>query len=277
MHINLNGNWQVTSTPLSLTGAEGYQEITSAPREWMQAQVPGEIHLDLLRAGKMDDPELSDNARRCRWPEGHAWWYRTTFTVSPEFRAQERQLLILDGVDLCGQIFLNGVLLGTTENAFAEHRFAVRRALREGENELVIRVTSGTETVVRQEDESQFVDIHDVRSFRSRRLLRKPQYVYGWDWTDPLPNIGLWRGARLEGYNGAMIADFRLDTLIEDGRVSLVGEAMLENLHPWVERECALEISLTPPEGTAITCRLERRLPMGHTAVPVRLELPDAQ
>ncbi|MHB9022595.1 MAG: glycoside hydrolase family 2 protein [Armatimonadota bacterium] len=275
--INLNGNWQVSSTPLSLTGDAGYKEVTSTSREWMPAQVPGEIHLDLMRAGKMDDPEISDNARRSRWPEEHAWWYRMTFTVPDDFRALERQLLILDGVDLCGQVFLNGTLLGTTDNAFVEHQFSTKRALRDGENELVVRVTCGTELIGEMEEGQKYEGIYDIRSFRSRRLLRKPQYVYGWDWNDPLPNIGLWRGVSLEGRNGAVITDFRLDTLIEGGQVSLVGEAVLENLHPWIERECALEITLIPPEGKPLVCRIDRRLPMGRSAVPLRLEVPDAQ
>src|SRR3974390_1041434 len=76
--LSLNGVWSVTPMPLPAAGEDGYRALIKTNSESFRAQVPGEIHLDLMRAGRMEDPDVSDNAReRCRWPEQYSWWYRT--------------------------------------------------------------------------------------------------------------------------------------------------------------------------------------------------------
>jgi len=145
----LAGTWSVAALPLDVQGEEGYKLFTASDAERMPAQVPGEIHLDLMRAGKMEDPSVSDNARtQGRWPEEHSWWYRTEFTLPAGFREHFRQRLAFDGIDLWGQVFVNGSLVGETKNAFSAHEFDVSSLLKEGTNELVVRVTSGTELVL---------------------------------------------------------------------------------------------------------------------------------
>jgi beta-mannosidase len=267
--ISLNGIWAVAPTSLAGTVAEA--------TEWLEAAVPGEVHLDLVRAGRMDDPAVSDHARSSgRWPEEHAWWYRTTITVDDAFLAHERQELVFDGLDCFAQVYLNETLVGTACNAFVGHRFGVRNVLRAGENTLVVRLTAGTELVQDKPHLGNwFSDIYTVRNFTMQRFLRKPQYQYGWDWNDPLPTIGIWREARLEGRSGADFAELRLDTVIEDEAVALVGQAVLENLHPWEERRCVLALTLEPPEGAPITQETALLLPMGKSAAPLRLEVPD--
>ena len=59
-----------------------------------------------------------------------------------------------------------------------------------------------------------------------RIWLRKPQFAWGWDWVDGLPNIGLWRGVRLEGRRRAGGHDLRVDTVRTQDRVSLEMEAV---------------------------------------------------
>jgi beta-mannosidase len=109
-----------------------------------------------------------------------------------------------------------------------------------------------------------------------RKWLRKPQFTYGWDWVDALPNIGIWRSVHLEGRTYAVLQDLRLDTLRMDGRVLLELEAVVENLHPWSERACELVIEIRPPEQGAL---LRRRYPVdalpGKNTVEDTFEIPD--
>ena len=49
-------------------------------------------------------------------------------------------------------------------------------------------------------------DITGHRMWGGRKWLRKPQFTYGWDWVDALPNIGIWRSVRLEGRTQARAA-----------------------------------------------------------------------
>ena len=196
--LSLNGAWTITALPLEAEGEGGYKMFTETNAERLAAQVPGEVHLDLMRFGRMPDPDISDNAReRCRWPEEHSWWYRTEFTPPAGFLQNLRQRIVFEGIDLYGQIFVNGKLAGTSKDAFATIDLNVKGLLHEGTNELVVRVTSGTELLPTEGRGTGFGDIYSVRSFDQRRLLRKPAFSYGWDWCDPLPNIGLWRGVSL--------------------------------------------------------------------------------
>lgn len=277
--ISLNGNWTVCPTPLTVEGEAGCREVPTTYEGWISALVPGEIHLDLMRAGQMEDPEISDNARRSRWPEEHAWWYRTTFEVSEEFLAHERQRLIFDGLDCHAQVFLNERLIGTACNAFIPHHFDVRGVLQAGSNDLLVRLTAGTELIEEREPLRELVadPVYEVRNFTKQRYLRKPQYQYGWDWNDPLPNIGIWRGVRLEGRSYVVIQDLRLDTVIQGKRVFLDGQVVLENLHPWAERPCRCEVVITPPEGDPVCQQVDISLPMGRTAIPLHMEIPDPQ
>ena len=276
--LSLNGNWTLTALPLEAEGESGYKMFTKTNAERLPAQVPGEVHLDLMRLGRMPDPDISDNAREhCRWPEEHSWWYRTEFTPPPGFLKNLRQQIIFEGIDFYGQIFVNGKLAGTTKDSFATFDLDVKRLLHEGANELVVRVTSGTELLPKEGRGAGFRDVYSVRSFDQRRLLRKPAFSYGWDWCDPLPNIGLWRGVRLEGRTKVVVYHLRLDTVIRNSDVSLEGEVILENLHPWSEFPCVLELQVDPPQGKPLIQRIDIDAMVGRTAIPCRIHIPNAQ
>jgi beta-mannosidase len=281
--LSLNGTWSVAALPLDAEGGDGYRRFLRDRTERTPAQVPGEIHLDLMRVGRMADPSISDNARaRCRWPEQHSWWYRTEFIVPEGFRRHLRQQLIFEGIDLFGQIFVNGRLAGSTENAFAAAVFDVKSLLREGMNELVVRVTSGMELIPPRSDDKTVFGGRDstyfIRFWDVHRSLRKPDYsAYGHDWCDPLPNIGIWRGVRLEGRTQVIIDFLRLDTAITGQEVTLEGEVRLENLHPWSEIPVTLELRVEPPRGTEFVQRLAIGVPVGLVSVPCRFVIPEAQ
>ncbi len=276
--LSLVGPWQVTPMPLTAEGEAGYRSFMQTNPQVVAAQVPGEIHLDLMRAGLMEDPDIGDNARQhCRWPEQHSWWYRTEFIVPAGFRHHLRQRLVFDGIDLYGQVFVNGKLAGTSKDAFAPAAFEVKRLLREGANELVVRVTSGTELIPPGDRGTGFSGLYVGRSFDQRRLLRKPAYAYGWDWCDPLPNIGIWRGVRLEGRSKVVIDHLRMDTAIRGKQVYLEGEVTLDNLHPWSGTNCVLELQLDPPQGKPIIHRRHLPVQVGHSTVSCRLAIPQPQ
>lgn len=304
--IDLNGTWSVRAEPLGRIGETGVEEIGNAEDGWLPAQVPGEIHLDLIRAGQMLEPTIGANMPGCRWPETKSWWYRRVFELDPEFLQHERQQLVFDGMDLYAQVFVNGRLAGEAADAFVPVTFDLKKFLRAGQNDLVVRLTAGSELA---KDEtpagqgqpwkpnraaqgeipnpmsragtgttSQQGELYAHRGWAGRKWLRKPQFSYGWDWVDALPNIGIWRGVHLEGRTGAIIQDLRLDTLIRAGRVFLEMEAILENLHPWSERRVTLELVIQPPDGgQAVRCSYPVDTPPGRIPVRDVFEIPDAK
>ncbi len=280
--ITLNGTWSVCKAPLDCEGEKGLRRVQRRRRGWLQAGVPGEIHLDLIRAGKMPEPLESDNIAQCRWPEEHSWWYRRTFAVQAAFLQYERQELVFEGLDLHAQVFLNSELVASAANAFIAARVAVNRLLCQGKNELVVRMTAGSELAAQRETApapEHPEELYATRYWPPRRWLRKPAFAYGWDWIEPLPNIGITGDVRLEGHSHAVLADLRLDTVRQGERVFLETEAVVENIHPYSERGAALEITIVPPCGKAKTVRQRTplELPPGRATVRDMIHLPDPQ
>jgi beta-mannosidase len=296
--LTLDGTWSVRPADFACSGLTGLAQVAQQTDGWLPAQVPGEIHLDLMRAGQMPEPTMGTNMPACRWPETKSWWYRTSFHIDEAFTRHERQHLVFDGLDLYAQVFVNGQLAGEAANAFVPAVFDVRPLLRAGQNDLVVRLTAGSELArdtgpmpnqVQPGNHSavppgevpnpaQAGDITGHRMWAGRKWLRKPQFTYGWDWVDALPNIGLWRGVRLEGHSHALLHDLRLDTLLDGGKARLELAALVENLHPWAERACELIVEIDPPDDGP---GLRRAYPLlaqpGRNAVADEIEVPAPQ
>lgn len=293
--VDLNGKWAVRAESLDCHGIENLEKALSARGGWIEARVPGEIHLDLIRAGQMPEPTVGTNMPSCRWPETKSWWYRRRFKIAAGFLKHERQQLVFDGLDLYAQVFLNGSMVGEVKNAFVPAIFDVRQFLRVGANELVVRLTSGHELALAAEGRTpdmvkgdlsltasasvpnpvREADPYGHRMWEGRRWLRKPQFSYGWDWVDALPNIGIWRAVRLEGRSHAVLHDLRLDTVREGNRVALEMEAIIENLHFGSERVGALALTIAPPDGgKEIRRRYEASLPPSRVSIKDVIAVP---
>ena len=193
---------------------------------------------------------------------------------------QERQELVFDGIDLYGQVFLNGAFLGEARNAFVPASFNVRHKIKTRRNELIVRVTAGTDLVPSDEQPrpvSRKVYGNRQCWFDSEmgglKALRKPQFSAGWDWVDALPNIGIWRSVFLRGASGVVLDDVRLDTVIEGDKVFVDALVTVENIHPWSERPCRVELTLTPPSGKAVRQVWTHGAPPGLSPLRERLEI----
>ena len=70
--ISLNSGWE-------------FRQLGAADNsaEWRPAQVPGDVHLDLLRNKLIPDPFYRDNEAKLQWIENADWEYRTTFRRRP--------------------------------------------------------------------------------------------------------------------------------------------------------------------------------------------------
>lgn len=68
MILSLNGKWKVRDENLSCKNITGFKTVMHTNSGWMPARAPGEIHLDLIRAGCLDEPLVSLNAKKSRIP-----------------------------------------------------------------------------------------------------------------------------------------------------------------------------------------------------------------
>ncbi|HTQ09611.1 MAG TPA: hypothetical protein VMI31_06025, partial [Fimbriimonadaceae bacterium] len=271
----LDGTWQVARLPLEADGQAGLDEFRKGGAKTISAQVPGEIHLDLMRAGEMADPSIDANSRKDRWPERFSWWYHRTFWTSKDFVKQELQELVFDGLIYNAEVFLNGKLIGTSRNALVAQRFNVTGLVKPDENDLVVRLTSGYELINEVDQDFTGQGLYKNReNFPARQKLRAPPYQSGWDWNDTLPNIGIWRSVSLVGRSWAAIDQVRMDTVIDHGRVFLKGDVSIRNLRPWLRTECILGLKLQQPEGDPIVLDKELMLGIGLNHIPCEIAIP---
>ena len=82
--LDLSGTWKVRWSD-GVRGRPEYanQDVTD-PDRYMDAQVPGEIHLDAWRAGWIPDPYVGTNCLASRWIEECVWSYRRHFAAPRE-------------------------------------------------------------------------------------------------------------------------------------------------------------------------------------------------
>ena len=219
-------------------------------RSWIPATVPGCIHTDLRRAGKIPDPFWSSNEKSLAWIENENWVYRCEFKVGKDFLAGNHLELVAEGLDTFAVLTLNGKEIGRTENMFLARRMDVARVLKAGRNALEIAFRSPMEIIRGRITPDHLPEWCDPVGGAS--LVRKEQCSFGWDWGPRFPTSGIWLPIYLEGWKenriesvgvvqdhtaGHVALTFRPalarkgDAIIR-GTVSLVGKkvASVENL-----------------------------------------------
>jgi beta-mannosidase len=199
---DLGGAWQFKGLAPSRAGSA-----------FLPATVPGNVHTDLMAAGKLKDPFIGDHEADVAWVEQTPWEYRRRFSLEPAMQAAGRVRLVAEGLDTWCTLWLNGKKLGRTENSFVEHVFDVTRLLKAGANELVLRFEPPTAVLMELQAKQGF---SPGVGEELRSQGRKAQYSFGWDWGPRLATSGVFRPISLQGDRGLRIEDLHCRTLKAD-------------------------------------------------------------
>lgn len=195
----LNKNWKFKLDKK----ADGFNKhLANKISKWIPAEVPGTVHTDLLSNKIIDDPFYADNEHKVEWISECNWIYTTTFEFPQEFENKKSVDLVFEGFDTIAEIFLNGKLLGKSENMFISYRFNVSKILSEKVNELTVKLYS---PVLYSQDEEKKYGKLPVALNSSRVYIRKAQYSFGWDWGPSFPTMGIWRNVYLIQNEKALI------------------------------------------------------------------------
>lgn len=124
------------------------QEMEDSPEylrrygEKIPAEVPGNVELDLERAGREPEPFYAENIYRFRKYEFYRWQFERSFDA-PEHRTSSRWLLVFEGLNCFADVYLNDEWVGESANAMIAHPFDVTDVLRYGQsNRLTVRIRS---------------------------------------------------------------------------------------------------------------------------------------
>uniref|UniRef100_A0A3Q3IQK2 Beta-mannosidase n=1 Tax=Monopterus albus TaxID=43700 RepID=A0A3Q3IQK2_MONAL len=103
LYINqsLSGKWSLSNSNGSLC---------------LAAEVPGCVHSALQQQGYIQDPYFRFNDVSYGWIALYNWTYVNVFTVT-----KQKVHLVFDGVDTVASVWLNGILVGETDNMFRRY------------------------------------------------------------------------------------------------------------------------------------------------------------
>jgi beta-mannosidase len=198
--IPLNGVWLFKK--LEFNEYVDVSKLDLTAEGWLKAEVPGVVHLDLLRNGVIPDPFYRMNELEVLWVEEKDWLYVKEFEVSDYVAGRGCLELVFHGLDTYAEIWLNGVMLGETYNMFHPWIFKVNGLVKPGKNILVVRFKSPSK--VMEILESKYGKLW--AAFHTARVYgRKAQYSFGWDWGPRLPTTGIWRNVELIAYDEARL------------------------------------------------------------------------
>ena len=201
--INLNGTYRLYMFDHQ-AAPERPEQLDGA---YFDAFVPGNVELDLQKAGELQDVLIAENAKSAAQLEWKDFWYVREFYMD---EVPENEVWIhFDGVDTIADYFLNGTKIGSSDNMLIEHTFPVKEALTQGVNTLAVHIHSSV----------AYAKQFDIRPYNvafpgcyESLHIRKSAMNYGWDISPRLLSAGIWKDVWLEIREPARFKDVYLTT-----------------------------------------------------------------
>jgi beta-mannosidase len=176
--VSLDGTWEMI---------EGGDEANRLQGKWdgaLPAEVPGSVHLALVKNGKLPDPSFGMNQKIARLESFKTWWFKKTF-ARPDF--SNRLLLYFGGVCNRCSVWLNGAFLGSHEGMVGGPEFDITGSVKL-ENELVVKLEpipfKPTGSLSYPENNESWKDTVVFNN------------VYGWHYSN-MQSLGIWENVEL--------------------------------------------------------------------------------
>ncbi len=172
------------------------------------AQVPGVVHLDLLRAGLIPDPYLDDHEALLAWIGLVDWTYATTLEVTDDdLGGAQCHELVFDGLDTVATLSLGGEVVAEVANQHRQYRLDVTHLLRAGANDLTVAFRSPVRYANAQ---SAALGARPRPYPMPFEAIRKSASSFGWDWGIATFTSGIWRPAHLVSWSTARLDEVRV-------------------------------------------------------------------
>ena len=198
--MTLNGEWKLYYAPEGEYKNVDIKELSSLGIPCVTATVPGNVELDLSRAGVLpSDLFKGMNITLAEKYEIYEWWYEKGFTAPASPDDEHRAVPHFRAVDCYAEYYLNGEMIGMSDNALIAHDFDVTDKLLYGEeNTLTVHISSalikGSEATTELFTALNSWSYHNIAS----AVVRKPPHCYGWDIMPRALSAGIWRDVELK-------------------------------------------------------------------------------
>lgn len=185
MHkMTLNGdNWRMQII--------GEKDMYGVNGKILPAKIPGSVYGNLLEQGLMPDPYDRMNELTALPLMDNDFVFETDFTLTEEQLAADYLVLRFEGIDTLAKVFLNGRVLGETNNMHRIWEFDLGWTACAGENTLRVEIASPTRYI--EEENQKVFTGGSTDAMRGFPHLRKAHCMFGWDWGPRLPDAGIFR------------------------------------------------------------------------------------
>ncbi|WP_342658293.1 glycoside hydrolase family 2 protein [Sphingomonas sp. NY01] len=277
--VSLNEGWTVRIDPADAAAANAH------PREakWLPARVPGTVQQDLIAARRVPDPFKGLNEAAIQWVGRTGWQYVRTLEVSADMAARDHLDLVFEGLDTFATVSVNGQAVLKADNAHRTWRVDAKPWLKPGRNTITIRFAPPIATLQPRvlaeanplpgEYDSFFGD--EPKGKQTSPYIRKAKYHYGWDWGPRILNVGPSGPVKLEAWDDARVAQFRVNQIaLNDAEARLAAdfEVVADTAGP-----ATVRASLTGPNGAAVNAEQVVTLAPGTNRISIPLTIANPQ
>lgn len=198
-------DWELIYVQNEKLNLDGFTEDIEALKQKgygkVAAHVPGNLEIDLQRAGIIEDPFFADNHHK-RCCEYYHSFYTRKFFFNNDL---ENPVLVFEGIDTFADVYLNGALIGSTDNMLIEHEFDVKDMLVVGQNTLTVHIKPAViEARKHQMTLNDFAFRYNCESL----YMRKAPHMFGWDILPRVVSAGIWKPVYLAERKKERIVEF---------------------------------------------------------------------
>ena len=256
--ISLNGSWQLS----------GYQE--NGQQRQLVAQVPGCVHMDLLKHELIPDIHYRDNETQIYWIYEQDWSYERSFELSAAQIEAETLILRCHGVDTLATIFVNDQEIAQCNNMHRSWDIDLSGKVQAGENTIRFFFPCILPFLKEQHDK-KFVPAWNIfkEEFWGNHSLRKMHCSFGWDWGPIAPSVGIWRDIEILCSNSARLERVYVEQQHTEAAVDLAVKIPVE--HAVDGLQAAVTLSLDGKEVAASTVAISGE----KTAASLHIKNPE--
>lgn len=184
----------------------------STDSNFYPAQIPGNIHGDLMRNGLIDNPFYGTNEKKVQWIEKTDWVYVGQFKLSKEDIKYNHIDIEFKGLDTYAEVFLNHHKIISAENMFLAYQKEIKTYLIKGNNLLEVRFKSPINSAMPLWKKAgiTYPADNDKTKEHLSVFTRKAAYQYGWDWGPKLVTSGIWQPVLLHFWNDVKLMDIHI-------------------------------------------------------------------
>ncbi len=206
---SLNGTWKLSYGQQFSSGIPSLNEVQQHSENSIAATVPGNVELDLQRQGLLPSLEEGDQIYDALKWEKHWWCYQKEIEI-PKAEPNQKTFLLFEGIDCLAQIYLNGTLLGETNNMLVSHEFNISPFSQSG---LIHNLSVIIGSAVLAGEKHQPGPNEWTLPGKTESLsVRKASHMYGWDIMPRIVSAGIWKDVSLETRNYPRITNSYLAT-----------------------------------------------------------------